>query len=87
MRFQNLLTASASLLAVASARIVGIAVPETVRPGDNFGVIVEVEDYIQSVADVAIAFGIAPYPGHPGFLGTEISSSYLGPGNNLFSCL
>ena len=79
MRFQTILAAGASLLTLSSARIVGVAVPETIKPGDTFNAIIEVEDYIQSVYDVAIAFGIAPGSGYPGSLGTPITSGYLGP--------
>lgn len=69
-----------SLLSLASARIIGIAVPKTIRPGDGFNAIIETENYIQSVYDVSIAFGIASGPGYPGSLGTVIGSYYLGPG-------
>ena len=79
MRFQTILAAGASLLTLSSARIVGVAVPETIRPGDTFNAIIEVEDYIQSVYDVAIAFGIASGSGYPGSLGIPITSGYLGP--------
>jgi Nis1 family len=79
MRFQTILAAGASLLTLSSARIVGIAVPETIKPGDTFNAIIEVENYIQSVYDVAIAFGITPGSGYPGSLGTPITSGYLGP--------
>lgn len=79
MRFQTILAAGASLLTLSSARIIGVAVPETIRPGDTFNAIIEVENYIQSVYDVAIAFGIAQGSGYPGSLGTPITSSYLGP--------
>ncbi|OCL13710.1 hypothetical protein AOQ84DRAFT_310092 [Glonium stellatum] len=79
MRFETILAAGASLLTLSSARIVGIAVPETIKPGDTFNAIIIVEDYIQSVYDVAIAFGIAPAAGYPGSLGTPITSGYLGP--------
>ncbi|UKZ79431.1 hypothetical protein TrVFT333_007185 [Trichoderma virens FT-333] len=51
--------AIASLLAVANARIVGIAVPETVAPGATIEATILTENYIQSVYDVAIVFGYA----------------------------
>jgi hypothetical protein len=80
MRFQTILAASASLLSLASARIIGIAVPETIQPGGGFNAIIETENYIQSVYDVAIVFGVAPGAGFPGSLGTVMDSFYLGPG-------
>lgn len=42
-------------------------------------VVVESGNYIQSVADVAIAFGIATGKGYPDSLGTLLTSEYLGP--------
>jgi Nis1 family len=80
MRFQTILAASASLLSLASARIIGIAVPDTIQPGGGFNAIIETEDYIQSVYDVAIVFGVAPGAGYPGNLGNVMDSFYLGPG-------
>ncbi|KAL6800411.1 hypothetical protein J3E68DRAFT_272040 [Trichoderma sp. SZMC 28012] len=71
--------AIASLLAVANARIVGIAVPETIAPGATVKATVLTENYIQSVYDVAIVFGYANGDGFPESLGTVLSSSYLGP--------
>jgi hypothetical protein len=82
MHFTSTILATTSLLSLASARIVGVAVPDTIRPGDGFNAIIETENYIQSVDDVAIAFGVAPGNGFPGSLGNllEPSSYYLGPG-------
>jgi hypothetical protein len=71
----------------ASARIIGIAVPQTIKPGDGFNARILTENYIQSVADVAIAFGTAPGTGNQGGLGTNIGSYYLGPGKLLFLSL
>jgi len=79
MRFATVLAASASLLSLTSGRIVGISVPDTIKPGDGFNAIIHVENYIQSVYDVAIAFGVAPGSGFPGSLGTVLDSFYLGP--------
>jgi hypothetical protein len=84
MRFQTSLAAAASLLTLSTARIVGIAVPETIKPGDGFNAIIETENYIQSVYDVAIAFGAAPGDGNVDSLGTVMGSFYLGPGKNHF---
>jgi len=79
MRFQTSLAAAASLLTLASARIIGIAVPDTIKPGDGFNAIIETENYIQSVYDIAIAFGVASGNEAPGSLGTVLGSYYLGP--------
>ena len=79
MKLTSLLAAAATA-AVASARIEGIAVPETIKPGDGFNAHIITANYIQSVYDVAIAFGVAPNAGFPGALGTVMGSYYLGPG-------
>ncbi|KAH7144543.1 hypothetical protein B0J13DRAFT_623079 [Dactylonectria estremocensis] len=73
------LAAVASLLAVAQARINGISVPATIKPGDTFDVIIESSNYIQSVYDVAIAIGYAPGKGYPDSLYNVADSFYLGP--------
>lgn len=62
-----------------SARIAGIAVPDTIQLGGGFNAIIETEDYIQSVYDVAIVFGVSPGAGYPGSLGNVFDSFYLGP--------
>ncbi|KAK2009741.1 hypothetical protein LZ32DRAFT_608159 [Colletotrichum eremochloae] len=74
------LTAAAGLFALANARIVGFAFPETIRAGRQVDAIIETEGYIQSVQDVAIAFGMAPEASaYPGTLGqTLLGSFYLG---------
>ncbi|KAI8254195.1 hypothetical protein K4K58_006534 [Colletotrichum sp. SAR11_239] len=80
MQFRASIAAAASLFALANARIYGIAFPETVKAGDQVNAIIETENYIQSVQDVAIAFGIAPEASaYPGTLATVIGSFYLGP--------
>ncbi|KAF9876406.1 hypothetical protein CkaCkLH20_06349 [Colletotrichum karsti] len=80
MQFRASLAAAASLFALANARIYGIALPETVKAGDQVDAIIETENYIQSVQDVAIAFGIATEAAaYPGTLNTVIGSFYLGP--------
>lgn len=68
------------LLALANARITGISVPETIRPGDTINATIISENYIQAVYDVAIAFGYAPGHGTPESLGLVAGSIYLGPG-------
>lgn len=74
-----------ALAATAAARITGIAVPDTIRPGDGFHAVIRSSNYIQTVYDVAIAFGYAPGRGYPGTLGTVTDSFYLGPGARLSS--
>ncbi|KID87445.1 secreted protein NIS1 [Metarhizium guizhouense ARSEF 977] len=70
------------LLALANARITGISVPETIRPGDTINATIISENYIQAVYDVAIAFGYAPGHGTPESLGLVAGSIYLGPGQS-----
>ncbi|TDZ61509.1 hypothetical protein CTRI78_v004327 [Colletotrichum trifolii] len=80
MQFLTSLAAAASLVSLASARISGIALPRTVKAGDNINAIVVTEGYIQSVQDIAIAFGVAPAASaYPGTLSTLLGSFYLGP--------
>ncbi|EXF83663.1 hypothetical protein CFIO01_00805 [Colletotrichum fioriniae PJ7] len=81
MQFRASLAAAAGLFAMANARIYGIAFPETVKAGDEVQAIIETENYIQTVADIAIAFGIAPEASaYPGTLGQNVLGSfYLGP--------
>ncbi|KAF7545723.1 hypothetical protein G7Z17_g8950 [Cylindrodendrum hubeiense] len=75
----SLAATAAALLAVTEARINGISVPSTIKPGDTFDVIIESSNYIQSVYDVAIAVGYAPGNGYPESLGSIANSFYLGP--------
>ena len=63
-----------------NTRIIGIQVPKTIKPGEDFEAIIISENYIQSVYDVAIAFGYSPGKGFPGSLGQVADSFYLGPG-------
>ncbi|PSR78497.1 hypothetical protein BD289DRAFT_344446, partial [Coniella lustricola] len=51
------LTASAPLLSLAHARISGIGIPSTIKPGDSFDLVIQGTGYIQSVTDVSIAVG------------------------------
>jgi hypothetical protein len=80
MRFSAILAAAASLATLSTAKIVGVAVPSTIRPGDGFNAIILTENYIQSVLDIAVGFGVAPGAGYGGDLGTVLGSFYLGPG-------
>jgi hypothetical protein len=57
MRASGVLAASASLFSLAHARIFGVGIPSAIKPGDTFDLIIEAQNYIQSVTDVAIAVG------------------------------
>ncbi|TVY73245.1 hypothetical protein LSUE1_G003219, partial [Lachnellula suecica] len=59
--------------------IFGITAPATIAPGQDFNVTLETQNYIQTIYDVAVVFGLAPGQGHPDTLGTVIASEYLGP--------
>jgi hypothetical protein len=67
------------LLSSASARIVGVSAPSTVYAYNPFTVSLITENYIQSVYDVAVAFGVAPGAGYPDSLGNIMAPEYLGP--------
>ena len=73
-------SALALLTSTTSARIVGIAAPKTVAVDSTVKLEIIGEDYIQSIQDVAIAFGIqhGTKP-TPDSLGTLLNSKYLGP--------
>ena len=74
------------LPALASASISGIAVPATVAPGDSFRAIIQTQNFIQSVQDVAISFGLAPEAdARPDALVNFLSNKYLGPDNSNIS--
>jgi hypothetical protein len=75
----SIVAATATLLAAAEARLIGIAVPDVIKPGEGFNAIIMTENYIQSVYDVAIAFGYKPAGAFPDSLGTVLDSFYLGP--------
>lgn len=83
MHLPSVAAAVSALAAVAHARITGIAVPDTIRPGDGFHAVIRSSNYIQTVYDVAIAFGYAPGRGYPETLGAVSDSFYLGPGERL----
>ncbi|KAI4636304.1 hypothetical protein J4E83_001258 [Alternaria metachromatica] len=78
MRFSTLTTALTSL-SLASGRLIGIAAPSTLAPNSTFTLTLLSEGYIQSVADVAVAWGFSLAPGYPGTLGSFAQSAYLGP--------
>ncbi|KAK7730392.1 hypothetical protein SLS53_009011 [Cytospora paraplurivora] len=75
MRASSILAASASLLSLAQARIYGIGVPSTIKAGDTFDLIVEAQNYVQTVTDVSIAVGYSAgtYPASEA-LGTFITA-------------
>jgi hypothetical protein len=78
MRFTGLAT-TLTTLSAASARIIGIEAPSTLAPNSTFNLTLLTENYIQSVADISVAWGYALAPGYPLSLGAFIQSSYLGP--------
>ena len=78
MRTSTLLSTLATAT-LASARIVGLAAPRTLAPSQPFTLTLISENYIQSVADISIAWGYSPAPGFPQTLGAYTNSSYLGP--------
>jgi hypothetical protein len=85
-----LLSASTALLSIpsATARITGFYAPATVIPGETLPILIRAENYIQSVQDVAIAFGITPVENYyPGTLGTFMGEKFVGPGECRSLCL
>ncbi|KAH6639552.1 hypothetical protein C7974DRAFT_134189 [Boeremia exigua] len=78
MRFTSLATSLATLSA-ASARIIGIAAPATLAPNSTFTLTLLTENYIQTVADISVAWGYTLAPGYAATLGSFVQSSYLGP--------
>jgi hypothetical protein len=79
MRLTSPVVAASSLVSLASARIIGVGVPDVIHATEGFSIRIYSENYIQSVADVAIAVGGAPVNFPPGSLGTLYDSFYLGP--------
>ncbi|KAK3303573.1 uncharacterized protein B0T15DRAFT_279698 [Chaetomium strumarium] len=77
MRFSTLATALTSAT-LASSRLIGIAAPSTLAPKSTFTLTLLSEGYIQTVADVAVAWGFSLAPGYPGSLGSFSDSAYLG---------
>lgn len=70
------------LLAMAlptSAIVSTLSAPSTISPGTSFPLTVHTADYIQTVYDVSVAFGIATGKGAAGSLGNVFASAYLGP--------
>ncbi|KAF8853826.1 hypothetical protein BDZ45DRAFT_552523, partial [Acephala macrosclerotiorum] len=67
------------LISSSSAIITGVTAPSTVYAYNPFTVTLTTANYIQSVYDVAVGFGVAPGKGFPGALGNVASTAYLGP--------
>lgn len=80
MRFHTTLAALTGIMGLAAARIESFSVPKTIKPGEEFDAILHGFNYIQTVDEVAAAFGVAAGDGFPDSLGAVISSTYLGPG-------
>lgn len=78
MQLSTVITAL-SLLAIAYARIVGVAVPAEIAPSADFTIIVITKDYIQSVLDASAAFGLTQTV-YPDSLGSYLTSTSFGPG-------
>jgi len=83
MRFQTLATALASA-GLASARIGGIAAPTQLAPNQPFQITILTENYIQSVADIAVSWGYMPV-GQSYTVGSWPSSAHLGPADSNIS--
>lgn len=81
MRFSCSSTALflSTLISSSSAIITGVTAPSTVYAYNPFTVTLTTANYIQSVYDVAVAFGVAPGAGFPNSLGNVMSSAFLGP--------
>ncbi|KAF2138950.1 uncharacterized protein K452DRAFT_290055 [Aplosporella prunicola CBS 121167] len=80
MRAAAILSVLGGLIGSTSAIISGIAVPSEIWPGQTIRVTIITSNYIQTVQDVAISFGISPQNNyHEGWLGQFLSSKFLGP--------
>lgn len=79
MQFKTIIASCTGLLGLVSARIDSYAVPSTIRAGETFNAVLVGHDYIQSVAEIAAAFGIRSVDAYKGSLGTLLGSVYLGP--------
>lgn len=78
MRFTTF-AAGLTTLSAASARIIGIEAPSTLAPNSTFNLTLLTENYIQTVADISVAWGYQLAPGFPLSLGSFVQSAYLGP--------
>ena len=84
MRTATTIISVLSLLAAsATARIEGFYAPKTVAVDSTVKLEIVGANYIQSIQDVAIAFGLQHGTNpSPDSLGTLLSSKYLGPDNS-----
>ena len=83
MRFSTL-GPLAALSSLTTARIIGISLPSTLAPNSTFPLTLLTQNYIQSVSDIAVAYGFqlptsANPTGYPYTLGAFTGSAYLGP--------
>ena len=77
----------ATLVAAASARLVAISAPAALAPNTSFTFNLTTQNYIQSVADLSVAWGfqlpsVDQPTGWPHSVGCFASSAYLGPGRS-----
>jgi hypothetical protein len=84
MRTSTIIGSAVTLLAATTqARITGFYAPKTVAVDSDVKLLIRGEDYIQSIQDVAIAFGSQHGTNPtPDSLGTLLGSKYLGPDNS-----
>jgi hypothetical protein len=71
------LTPFLTTLSLTSARLIGISAPSTLAPNSTFTLTLLSEGYIQTVADIAVAWGFNLLPGYPGSLGGYADSAYV----------
>ena len=81
MRLGAVVFTAVYFFSAARAKIYGIAAPRTVAADSTVRLEIIAQNYIQSIQDVAIAFGIQPTKyAQPDTLGILLASKYLGPG-------
>jgi hypothetical protein len=79
MHFSTL-ASTLAIFSVTTARIVGVSTPSTLTPNSTFPITLIAENYIQSVSEIAVAWGFAgPSSASAYTLGRFTNSSYLGP--------
>jgi hypothetical protein len=79
MQFSATVLPLLALALPARAIITGVVAPSSVSTGTPFTLTLDTADFIQSVYDVSVAFGVAPGAGNAGALGDVFYSAYLGP--------
>lgn len=67
----------AAMVAPITARIIGIEAPTNISPGTPFTVSIMTENYIQSVTDLAVAWGINPGKGFASSIGNILGTKLL----------